>query len=707
MDAPYPELEIGLHRVQADDYQVELRFLDPASDAETAPCRAPCPLDPLALLPLEQDPAGYGRALAAQVFADPRARDGLRRARVAVEVGNRVLRIRLLVGPTATGLHALRWELLCDPDSGEALAMSERILLSRFMPSQDWRPIRLRPRARLRVLVAVSAPTDLDQYGLAPLDAAAEIARGRDGLAGVGVRVLGEEQPLTLDALQGALREGTDILYLVAHGALDRTQGPVLFLQGDDGCVQRVPGADLAQRVLELREPPRLAVLASCDSAAVLDAPPAAGEPGQPSPQAALAPRLAAAGVPAVLAMQGRISLATAAVLLPCFFAELLQDGQLDRALAVARGRVRERPDAWMPALYLRLRGGRLWYEPGFGGNGAGAVGAGDDAVKWAALVNDVVQGRITPVVGWGLAEGLYGGTADLAERLAKASRFPLAPHQCTDLPQVSQYLGVAQHSSRYPLDALKEQLRGQLLARYPELLTPADQALSLARLVRSIAARRRENPQDPYRLLAALPAPVFIDATPDGLLTEALVEAGKTPEERCIVWRRDQEPPPPYQGEPSVTRPLVYQILGRFKDPDSLVLTQDDHFDFLIGASRDKALIPHVVRHALTGRTLLFLGFQLADWSFRVLFRLIMSQDGRAQGRNLRFPHAAVQLDPEGSPLLDLAEARRYLMDAYGGDAISLYWGSGEDFLRALAPRLPVRTAAEWDQTRGGADDY
>ena len=273
MDAPYPELEIGLHGVQADAYQVELRFLDPASDAETAPRRAPCPLDTQVLLPLHLDPLAYGRALAAQVFADPAALDYLRAVRTAVESSDRVLRLRLLVGPTAAKLHALRWELLCDPDSGAPLAGSERVLFSRFMLSQDWRPVRLRPKAALRALVAVAAPTDLAKYGLAPVDLAGEVQRARDALTGIAVQVAGQDQPLTIDALDQALRQGVDILYLVAHGALSRSVGPVLFLQDDQGLVRRVAGDDLAQRIAELREPPRLLVLASCESAGSGDAP--------------------------------------------------------------------------------------------------------------------------------------------------------------------------------------------------------------------------------------------------------------------------------------------------------------------------------------------------------------------------------------------------------------------------------------------------
>jgi hypothetical protein len=73
--------------------------------------------------------------------------------------------------------------------------------------------------------------------------------------------------------------------------------------------------------------------------------------------------------------MQGQISMETVEAAMPRFFVELMQDGQIDHALAMARGLVRARPDAWMPVLFLRLRGGRIWYEPGFGK--AGRKGAG------------------------------------------------------------------------------------------------------------------------------------------------------------------------------------------------------------------------------------------------------------------------------------------------------------------------------------------
>lgn len=247
--------------------------------------------------------------------------------------------------------------------------------------------------------------------------------------------------------------------------------------------------------------------------------------------------------------------------------------------------------------------------------------------------------------------------------------------------------------------------MRQEILARHRDLLAAEDADAKLAKLLKKVGAIRRQDPQDSYRLLAALPPRVFVTAAPDSLLTEALVEAGKQLAERFAFWKRGLTPPEPYDQDPTVSAPLVYHVLGHFKEPDSLVLTQDDYFDYLIGASLNKALVPHVVRHTLANSSLMFLGFQLDDWSFRILFRLILGQEGGALRK--RFPHAAVQVDPEGNLLIDPEEARRYLMDSYGGDDISLYWGGSDEFLRQLAPRLPARTPAQWDRERGDVDDY
>ena len=94
----------------------------------------------------------------------------------------------------------------------------------------------------------------------------------------------------------------------------------------------------------------------------------------------------------------------------------------------------------------------------------------------------------------------------------------------------------------------------------------------------------------------------------------------------------------------------------------------------------------------ALADTALLFLGFKLDEWSFRVLFRSIMNQEGG--GRRARYAHVAAQIDPEEGRILEPERARRYLETYFQGSRMSIYWGSVEDFVTELM-RRPSGAAA------------
>lgn len=685
----YDELDLRLYRGAADGFQLEVRFTDPdpENQAQRAPKNGATALDPAELLPLQLDPEAYGKALAAQLFADPEVRGEYAQARVAAEAGGRHLRLRLVIDPGAAELHGLRFELLRDPVTGERLATSERILFFRFLGSQDWRPVKLRRKAELSALVAVAAPSDVENYKLAPVDLEGEIGRAREGLGDLATAVLGRDEPLTLERLMAGLRAGVDILYLVCHGVLLRGQEPWLFLQDEEGKVARVSGTALAERIRELADPPRLAVLASCESGGTADG----------ATQSALAPALSVAGIPAILAMQGKISMETVKRAIPVFFTELRKDGQIDRALAVARGAVRDRADAWMPALYLRLKSGRIWYEPGF----AGGAGSSGDFARWKSICRRVRQGKFIPIVGPDLGERILGTTRELAGRLADAEGFPLAPEDKTDLAKVAQYVAISQ-DREYAQGALLGQLRHQALEHCAGLLGGEAGERSLPDLLDAALLATRRDPEDPLRILADLPGSIYLTAAADTLLFKSLKAAGREPAVLFSSWRpsADSHPTEPRPAaEPTRERPVVYQVFGVFAKPDSLVLTEDDFFDFLIATATYK-LIPTVVRGSLTESSLLFLGFRLDSWTFRVLFRLIMTLEGAADLK--QFSHVGVQIDPEENSRADAERARRYLESYFGADRgagsgrgeprIDLYWGTAADFLAELARQLAAQ---------------
>jgi hypothetical protein len=693
-------LEVHLYRTGADSYEVELRFNDLSSQGQNEPVRARAAILPEELAWYQDRPQEYGEKLSTGVFQDQEIRSTFGSAKAAVEARGGRLRISLVIEPAAPQLHALAWELLADPITKARISTNEGTPFSRFLFGRDWTGIPLLRKCELKALIAVPDPLNLEDWGMTKVDAKAEIHRAREALSGVHATVL--ENSVTLDALIDRIREGVDVLYLVCHGALrppkedsdsddfeigfgegpevTRRQGiksPVLYLERRDTReVSAVSGGQFARRLADLgRCPlPRLVVLVSCESAG------AKGDWTGQSAQASLAPRLARAGVPALVAMQGKVSMATADQFMKVFFTQLMEHGSIDQAMAAARSKVRDRADCWMPALFLRLKDGRLWYEPSF------TPGA---RVDFDSIADEIEAGKFTPIIGWGLTEGIYGSKIELSERLAEEKRVPFEPHHQGELALVSQYLQLTARSDMNALKALKERMRVEVLERFKDRLEGDFSQSMLSTVLDAAGKLQRKNENDPYRIVARMPASVFINASPDGLLTEALTEVGKNPLVRTPHWKFSLPSAEAEKLNPTEMNPLVLHVFGHFADPESLVLGEDDYLDYLMGVAQNQALISNVVKEAVTNRALMFLGFNLTDWSFRVLFRIIMNLMAGARNRQSRKPNVAVQVEPDGSLFSGTEEAKYYLQKFYGPSNIEVFWGTSEDFLAALWPKV------------------
>lgn len=371
--AKQAELEISLRNATKGLYAIEYRFRQPGSQAEVRlgqeqPVVAR--LDLQALRSLVDDPASYARQLSQDFFADPAGRALFSRARATAAALRLSLRIRLSIAADAAELHAVYWETLVDPEDGQPLFTGENISFARYLSSQDWRPVQLLPKKSLSALVVVANPADLPPEQR--IDAPAELARAIQELGTIQSASLGVEADgpaATLENLAETLRQHQpDILYLICHGAMSKGE-PYLMLEDERRAKQIVRGDELVARLSDLARPPLLVVLASCQSA---------GRPGSADARLALGPRLAQAGVSAVIAMQGDVSQETVAAFMPAFFRALSRDGHLEYAMSLARGRVRQRLDYWMPALFTRLEGETIfaprvipWTGYGFAALGA------------------------------------------------------------------------------------------------------------------------------------------------------------------------------------------------------------------------------------------------------------------------------------------------------------------------------------------------
>ncbi len=681
----FADLEMSFHKREDGRYNVEMRLTLPDSDADTRvgsgePISVEFDLPSLQIM--IADPAEYGKMLSESLFV-PEMATAFAQVRASAAVVRAALRIRILAGPSAPEINTIYWETLRDPnDKKTPLFTGENILLSRYLASADLRPVKLRPKGSLKALAAASNPSNLADYKLAAVDVAGEISRAREALGTTPVTETGVAEPCTLNTLMAKLREGYDILYLAAHGTVAGGQ-PRVWLQDDEGKAAITSADEVVTRIQELQNPPRLVVLASCQSA---------GDGSAPNKDAgrvlqAFGPKLAQAGIPAVIAMQGNISMDSVKKFLPMFFAELDKDGQIDRALAVARGTIREAHDFWMPVLFMRLKSGRVWYVPGVSEDGK-------EFDKWPALLTSVKSMQCTPIVGPGMYEPMIGSWSDMAQALSQQFNFPFSQHLRDSMPNVTQYIAVNQDLNTLFMTVetlMRQSIQQRFGAELPDdLKSPGAQLLDLFTASGKLYRQREQAEQ--HKVLASLPLKMYITTNYDNMLADALTEAGKDPQVVICKWSERFYADSIYDSDPayipSVEKPLVYHLFGHLSVPDSMVLTEDDYYDFLIGFTENKKrnpfVIPPAVLRALTDSSLLILGFHLDDWAFRALFRTVMVQQGGA--RRGRYSHVGIQLAPDDTRNMNPNRARQYLQKYFGDAQINLYWGKSDDFLRELA---------------------
>jgi hypothetical protein len=721
--ADYAELEIVFRKRDASSYALHFTLTSPNDDAEIS-----SGVDPVIVADFSQlsdaDP-NYAATLTSLVFpaaptapppADPPSDPGAAPAvpqKSAREWFNTLrhardlkLRLRLTIDPSAPELHAVHWETLLDPDVADhpqPLFMGELLLLSRFLPTagSDWRPIRRRPKSQLKALVVIAKGPA--KYNLPPVDVARELAIARQAMASIDLTELASDSPNppTYANLAAQLDRGFDILYLVCHGRLKDAE-PQLFLDGD----AMTPAGDLALKVAGLDFRPTLIVLASCQSAGAGGA-----NSGVPS---AIGPRLAAAGVPAIIAMQGNVFMQTSDAFMHTFFTGLCQHGQIDRAVSAARLVVfqQKAEDYWKPVLFTRLRSGRMWYEPGFKGDNT-------DFAGWPDLVSRISQGRFVPILGPDLAEHLIGSSRDIASQVAAATSFPLDSHDATDLAKVAQYLSKGGATTDVAMRTVYNQIYAELqrtAARLlPAPLPTAPDALWDPVVEAVLHAQNPQTPADPFAILASLPAAVFINASGAGLLERFVARAKSStgaPKQpvvvapdwvaevpRTVVLARDPDGAPDLSSDaplplaPTADAPTIYDMFGEIAaESPNWVLTEDDYFDFLIKTCTYN-LIPAKIKALLGNNQLLFLGFAIDDLKFRALLRILKTIP-RSSGSRTQFRHIGVQVDPSETSFADAQRARIYLQDYLKETRIDIYWGSSTDFLRELKQQMDAASS-------------
>jgi hypothetical protein len=269
--------------------------------------------------------------------------------------------------------------------------------------------------------------------------------------------------------------------------------------------------------------------------------------------------------------------------------------------------------------------------------------------VDWELLISRIKKGLCTPFIGAGACAGILPTGTELANKWAAQFKYPMA--DCMDLIKVAQYV-----AQKYDPMKPKEEIQAWLTQQKPPVF---------------------EDLKKPHRFLAELPLPIYITTNYDNFMYEALkATKRKDPKRDFSRWADilKNEPvvfKPGY--EPTVANPVVFHLHGCADKSQSIVITEDDYLDFLIALWRDKWVLPERIKAAFTDTSLLFLGYKLADWDFRVLFRSLVYYMKKSSHRK----HVSVQF------LASDDDALRQYLDKYLGDLnIRVYWGTCDEFI-------------------------
>jgi len=317
--------------------------------------------------------------------------------------------------------------------------------------------------------------------------------------------------------------------------------------------------------------------------------------------------------------------------------------------------------------------------------------------VDWKTVIRRIKAGKCTPIISYRVSRRHFADNEAVVRAWAEAVDYPLADdYNLTRVAQYASHVGSDALSAKEEyLDFLKQRLldgaRGGQAPDQGEFLDTLQ--AELPDLCFSDVALRLGYPQyenaldDPLRLLAELPLPIYLTTSFATSMESALRAAGKEPRSDMCCWHREMEgeahsffeADPDYQ--PSVEQPLVFHLHGLDAFPASLVLSEDDYLDFLVKVSRDPEAIPRRVTLALSESSLLLLGYRLQDWDFRVLFRGLITP--RRTGRRLL--SLSIQLLPEPAGEAGLEDARQFLKRYFDRANFEIYWGDAQSFMQQL----------------------
>jgi len=280
-------------------------------------------------------------------------------------------------------------------------------------------------------------------------------------------------------------------------------------------------------------------------------------------------------------------------------------------------------------------------------------------ATDWEVLMKRIKDGRCTPFLGAGVYSEGPSLRSSIAKKWATEYNYPFADG--ADVARVARFLNVEYGDAEYASGKYAEELT--------KLPTP-----------------NFDDPNEPYNILAKLPLPIYITTNYDDMMERALRKNQRDVKPDLCKWVKSLEDTSPLaeQGfQPNVANPSVFHLYGYTQTQQSMVMSEDDYFQFLINVSKDQELVPKRIQQAITGTSLLLLGYSLEDWDFRILFHFLAGYLKNSTSKT----HVAVQLSPSAGTD-DLRQRAQAFFDKYfesKSPDIRVSWDTTQGFVTML----------------------
>jgi hypothetical protein len=308
-------------------------------------------------------------------------------------------------------------------------------------------------------------------------------------------------------------------------------------------------------------------------------------------------------------------------------------------------------------------------------------------------IVDQIRERRAVPIISNQVHNDLVlDGNADLAIGFARHNNLELSdPRKLAELTQfISTIAGTDAELSvkRQYLEYCRQRLL-EMARKDPDLVDQVDDVAREPNVSKVAAAfgypQYGDPTQDPLLILARLELPVYLTTSYHDFMERALIRNKKRPLSLYCPWQRGDRiqgtNAVPEDYTPTPEEPLVYHLHGIDTDSESLVLTEDDYLAYLVAVTSERGRstdpIADCVRKALSGSSLILLGYDLSAWDFRTLMWGLIK--GRPRERK---SVCVLQLDPGA------AEAG-YLKKYLDKVNFKVEWGDLRTYARGLEDKV------------------